>query len=128
MANLWVVCEVIIYLVTNELVPLRYRCDSWVASWVSLIGLGATYELFSLNQSIAWAILASVVIGALRLFTEGFRTCAVDYGTHDFSFPEGRATKIVENLNSSLKNLRSPAMGATRSHRQRVTSESEDVG
>ena len=96
-----------------------------------------------------------MVIGALRLFTEGFRTCAVDYGTHDFSFPEGRATKIVENLNSSLKNLRSPAMGAflslgtlagcsalggylavsgilfaltTRSHRQRVTSESEDVG
>ena len=111
-ANLWVICDSLQNLIVNELRPFRETHNRWFMSWIGMVALGATFALFAQNQSIAWAILAAIVIGLLRWFAGSCRYCARKIGQEEYGLGINQAFAIVTNTDSVVKNVRSVAMGA----------------
>ena len=111
-ANLWVVCDALRNLIISELRPYKYAHNRWTMSWLSMLFLGVTFAMFSRNQSIAWAVLAAIVIGVLRWFASSCRHCARSFGRKEYDLDANQAYALVSNTETVVKNVRSVAMGA----------------
>ena len=111
-ANIFVIADVALYVADAKMRDFKRAHSPLKMTWVSLLALGVTFMLFSLNQSPWLAILVVLVASVLTFFAKSYKKIARSWGNKEYGYDYNMSSTILRVEDTAIKNVRAPILGA----------------
>ena len=111
-ANIFVIADVALYVADAKMRDFKRAHNPLKMTWVSLLALGVTFMLFSLNQSPWLAILVVLVASVLTFFAKSYKKIARSWGIKEYGYDYNKSSTILRVEDTAIKNVRAPILGA----------------
>ncbi|MDO4538449.1 MAG: MFS transporter [Coriobacteriales bacterium] len=100
----------VLYLLMEPLIKKRDSIDRQRTSWMSLVGLGITFLLYSFNQAPVWCVISVVAITLLTWLAGDWKRNSRIWAKQDFGFNRIQANSFLTTENTMVKNLQQPVL------------------
>ena len=113
--NLCVLGQLVVFVCISSIERFEGRYGKWLVSIVAVALLGATFLLFSLNNTVGWAVAAIALIGVFKKASDGWKAMWLK-SAGKYGLPAGKATGAMFATNGIELVIRPVVLGAIVSH------------